>query len=127
MQSMGLEQRVYERRRKLRPDGGEPEHQQEQDRDAEPDAAVGDTHPYDIAQQARTPVQKPQRLHSQSSPNSMRQSCVSMQGGWSAFSRTKSSRTKMSMPVRMKHRYASSGVHTMGSLRTLKLVLTRIP
>ena len=43
--------------------------------------------------------------------------------GWFSFSSTKSSSTSTSMFVFMKQRYACSGEHTIGSPRTLKLVL----
>ena len=45
-------------------------------------------------------------------------------GFWRAFIRTQFSTINMSISVPMKHRKASSGEHTMGSLRTLKLVFT---
>ena len=43
----------------------------------------------------------------------------------SAFKSTKSPSTRQSISVRMKQVYASEGVQTIGSPRTLKLVLTR--
>ena len=46
-------------------------------------------------------------------------------GGMDSRSMTKSSRTRVSMRERAKQSSASSGVHTMGSPRTLKEVFTR--
>src|SRR5205823_7465806 len=60
----------------------------------------------------------------QSSTNSFRQSLVSAMGGCSRLSRMKLSTTRASISVRMKQRYASSGVQTIGSPRTLNDVFT---
>src|SRR5207245_6177801 len=60
----------------------------------------------------------------QSNTNSFRHDASSAIGACSLFTRMKFSRTSTSMLVRMKHRNASSGVHTIGSPRTLNDVFT---
>src|SRR5688572_17263378 len=60
----------------------------------------------------------------QSSWNSLRQSDVSFHSGCAVLSRMNGQSTRLSMCVRMKHWYASAGVHTIGSPRTLNEVLT---
>src|SRR5436190_3900183 len=60
----------------------------------------------------------------QSSWNSRCHDSSSFHSPWLAFSSKKGPSTRLSMWVRMKHRYASSGVQTLGSPRTLNDVVT---
>src|SRR5437588_12881829 len=61
----------------------------------------------------------------QSNSNSFFHSLSSTQAGWSPLSTTQFPSTRLSISVRMKQRYASTGVQTIGSPRTLNEVLTR--
>src|SRR5205809_5069000 len=65
------------------------------------------------------------RGDAQSSWNSLRQSPLSCHAGCSVLSNKNGPRASQSMWVRMKQRYASAGVQTIGSPRTLNEVFTR--